>query len=72
MADSEDFCCIAMRGASRRHWPKVPEAEQPDALIEYSAEDPCWVLLFRPYDRGSGMMINYCPWCGAELAGFKP
>ena len=73
MADSEDFCCDVMRCSSRRHWPHVPEAEQRDAFVEYRSEEPRWMLLYPPDPQGRfGFPIAYCPWCGAELAGFKP
>jgi hypothetical protein len=68
-----DFCCDTLRSNSRRYYPKVPEAEQPDALVQYGPQGPealWWIWL--PQTQHHTMGINCCPWCGTELATLNP
>jgi hypothetical protein len=66
-----DLCCPSMSFCSRRFYPNVPEAEQPDAIIEFHAQDAAW-LLWDPQTESYCHQINYCPWCGTELATLNP
>jgi hypothetical protein len=66
-----DVCCPTMKFHSRRYFPNVPEAEQPDAIIEFHADRGDW-LLWQPQTASYFQQINYCPWCGTELATLAP
>ena len=64
-----DVCCPTMKFHSRRFLPSVPEAEQPDAIIEFHAEG--W-LMWQAETASYTHFINYCPWCGTDLATLNP
>jgi hypothetical protein len=65
-----DVCCQSLKFHSRGYLAKVSEAEQPDALIEFSAERG-W-LLWLPQTASYCREVRYCPWCGTELATLNP
>jgi hypothetical protein len=66
-----DVCCTSLKFRSRRHYPNVAEAEQPDAIIEFHPDKSAW-LLWIPSVGEYCHHINYCPWCGTELSTLRP
>lgn len=60
-----DACCDTMRFFGRDHYQGVPEAEMPDALIEFHRDAG---KAFLRTGRGEfDTYIFYCPWCGARI-----
>ena len=65
-----EVCCQFLKSQSRRYLPQVPEADQSDALIEFSAEHG-W-LVWLPQTASYCLQLRYCPRCGTELATLNP
>ena len=61
-----DVCCTTLRSNSRRYYPKLPEAEQSDALVQFGPMD-LW-FLWMPQAESHSFAIYFCPWCGTELS----
>ncbi len=65
-----EVCCSTLRSSSRRYQLKVPEAEQPDALVQFGPMGS-W-FLWMPQSESHSFAIYFCPWCGTELSTLNP
>lgn len=70
----DGLCCTMLELNARRHYPGVPESDQPDAIVEYQEDGPMGgpVWLLKTDGVAFNCFIAFCPWCGTKLSTLAP